>query len=179
MSIESRVVFSALVRRHLVYLIVECLTHHHTWFQRQQQQRRRWSSDTKEPTTTMPSRKKKHSFDYLPCNLMEIFAIYFPFCQDFFFSLRRQSMYGCVLCWTILFVSLSFLLPCFCSTHCSIMGFLDWHLKAIFIAKKTVEKCEITEFFRAIGSVLCVHAARMATKRHKTIYYFLSRQNVW
>lgn len=123
MSIESRVVFSALVRRHLVYLIVECLTHHHTWFQRQQQQRRRWSSDTKEPTTTMPNRKKKHSFDYLPCNLMEIFAIYFPFCQDFFFSLRRQSMYGCVLCWTIFFVSLSF----FLSVALFLLNTLQYH----------------------------------------------------
>lgn len=74
----SSCIRNALVRRHLVYLIVECLTQYHTWLPQQN------NNDIKIGKKRTLKERHGESTDYLPCNLMEIFAIYFPFCQCFF-----------------------------------------------------------------------------------------------
>lgn len=86
-----------LVHRHLVYLIVECLTQHRTWIpqqkQRQQNEKKNEHSESEEIV------RKRVCINYLPCNLMEIFAIYFPFCQ-WFFSSCSPDVSGFCFTWT-------------------------------------------------------------------------------
>lgn len=79
----SSCIQNAFARRHLVYLIVECLTHHHTWislsFARFFLSIYLYWFFLVLFLDFAWLKKQKHNIYYLPCNLMEIFAIFFPF----------------------------------------------------------------------------------------------------
>lgn len=160
------------------HLIVECLTQHRTWIP---QQKQRQQNKKKTHIESEEIVRKRVCINYLPCNLMEIFAIYFPFCQWFFSSCSPDVsvffslwLFFALSRFTFDTHSLQYLGMRLASKKQSLLRKSSWKVwnQGIFLF---ILLCfSLSLFFWAMISR---KHHRIATKRHKTIYYFLSRQN--